>query len=283
MAAFLPPTFISDADFEQVRSIVYQKIGLSLSDSKKALVISRLGKHLKILQISNFNDYLDYLDRTPRAYEEMISRITTHFTGFFREAIQFEILHKEILPRLQKARSDEKRMRIWSAACSSGEELYSILMELNDYFGGEIPGDWDIKILGTDIDQQSLATAQRGTYPAAAVEALSEGRIKRYFLEESRGLYRFNPRYTSILRFAQLNLMSKQYPFRSKMDIIFCRNVAIYFDSEGKSHLYRILHQHLAGDGYLFSGHSESLLRYPNLFRPLKRSIYVKKHDQTVQ
>ena len=279
MSAFLPPTFISDADFEQVRSIVYKKIGLSLSDSKKALVISRLGKHLKNLHISSFNEYLEYLDSTPRAYEEMISRITTHFTGFFREAIQFEILHKEILPQLQKVRAKEKRLRIWSAACSSGEELYSILMEVNDYFGGEIPDEWDIKILGTDIDQQSLAIAKKGIYPAAAVLSLSERRVIRFFLEEKEGSFRFNPRYTSNLRFAQLNLMSKRYPFKNKMDIIFCRNVAIYFDSKGKTHLYHTLHQHLAGDGYLFSGHSESLLRYPELFKPLKRSIYVKRND----
>ncbi len=282
MSGFLPPTCISDADFEKVRTIVYQRIGLSLSDTKKPLVISRLGKHLKSLKIASFAEYLDYLYRTPQAYEEMISRITTHFTGFFREAGQFEVLKKEILPTLVKHRGENRRLRIWSAACSSGEEIYSILMEMYDFFGGETPAGWDIKVLGTDIDLQSLDQAKKAIYPAETVRALEERRIARYFIENADGSYRFNPRYSSILRFAQLNLMSAHYPFKNKMDVIFCRNVAIYFDPDGKDRLYQTMHRHLAVDGYFFSGHSESLLRYPKLFKPLKKAIYQRKNDQAV-
>jgi len=280
MSGSLPSLAISDRDFDQMRSIVYQRAGISLSDMKKALVVSRLGRHLKDLNITSFQEYLQYLERTPRAHEEMISRITTHFTGFFREAIQFDILRQEILPRLKNNRGERKRLRIWSAACSSGEELYSILIEVLDYFGGEIPKDWDIKILGTDIDQKSLKLAKQGVYPAASVLTIGEERIARYFVEDPGGMYHFNSRYRSSLRFAQFNLMSLRYPFKQQMDIIFCRNVAIYFDAEGKEHLYQALHRHLAADGYLFSGHSESLLRFPSLFKPLKRSIYLKKNDQ---
>lgn len=278
----LPPTSISDSDFETVRSIVYQRIGLSLSPSKRALVVSRLGRHLKDLRIAEFGEYIKYIQKTPQAFEEMIGRITTHFTGFFRERIQFDILHREILPQVVKRRHKAKRLRIWSAACSSGEELYSILIEVLDFMGGRIPGDWDIKILGTDIDQRSLETAQKGVYPRTTVLPLGDVHVNRYFDELSDGTFAFKPLYRDPLRFAQFNLMSLRYPFRSPMDIVFCRNVAIYFDNEGKDHLYRTIHHHLAADGFLFSGHSESLLRYPDLFTPLKRSIYTRKNDQTV-
>jgi chemotaxis protein methyltransferase CheR len=231
--------------------------------------------------LNSFGEYFAYLDRTPRAFEEMISRITTHFTGFFREPIQFEILRQSLLPQLIRERMARKRLRIWSAACSSGEEIYTILIELLDFFGGEIPPNWDVKILGTDIDQRSLAAASQGVFAAETLKTLPDPRMNRYFVEEGARV-RFNPRLATPLRFAQLNLMAKAYPFKEKMDIIFCRNVAIYFDSDGKDHLYQALHRHLAEDGYLFSGHSESLLRYPHLYKHIKRSIYQRKHDQTV-
>lgn len=278
MSGIMPPTSISDSDFEHVCLLVYQKIGLSLNRTKRALVLARLGRHLKKLGIGSFSEYFVYLDRTPRAYDEMISRITTHFTGFFRESIQFEIMRQTILPQLIQARSPQRRLRIWSSACSSGEEIYSILIEILNHFGGRIPRDWDVKILGTDVDRRSLASAKKGEFSADALKTLPDSLMARYFLLEGETI-RFNPEFCDVLRFAPLNLMSPSYPFKEKMDIIFCRNVAIYFDNEGKDHLYHALHRYLAADGFLFSGHSESLLRYPKLFKHLKRSIYQRKND----
>lgn len=277
LAFSMPPTTISDADFDALREIVHHRIGLTLCPSKKSLVVSRLGRHLQSLNMRNFSEYLDYLEHEPRAYQEMIGRITTHYTGFFRERIQFDLLREEILPTLVKRRHEQCRLRIWSAACSSGEELYSILIEVLDFFGGHIPADWDVKILGTDIDLGSLQRARQGIFGLESVATIPPDRLMRYFVQSGDREYTFKSQLSHCLRLGQLNLNSTRLPFKQKLDIVFCRNVAIYFDSDGKDRLYHTLHRWLMPDGYLFSGHSESLLRFPDLFKPYKRSIYVKR------
>lgn len=253
------------SDYQFIRELVYRHSRINLGPDKHELVGARLGKRLRATGTTTVEDYCSFL-RGPQGEEELghlIDVISTNHTYFFREEGHFSALRDLILPDLEHRRSKERwpTLRVWSAACSSGEEPYSIAMALDEHFGAG-PGAWPWQIEATDISSRILAKAQAGIYPAETVSKLGPARAKAYFqvgYGEQEGFYRVRQALRSQVRFHRLNLLEGQPPFSEPFHIIFCRNVMIYFDRPTQEELVRRLKARLAPGGYLLVGHSESL------------------------
>ena len=268
----------SDQDFQRVRRIINQVAGISLADSKRELVYSRLARRLRQRQLQRFGDYCDLLETGDDEAElrEFVNALTTNLTSFFREPHHFEYLGAELLPALVRARSfGHRRIRIWSAGCSTGEEPYSIAMVIRE----TLPAvGWDVKILATDLDSNVLATAERGVYEWNRVKDLPETRLRRWFQKgrnAQAGWVRAAPALRDLITFRQLNLMD-DWPMRGPFDLIFCRNVVIYFDKPTQRVLFERFADLLIEQGHLFVGHSESLFKVTERFAPLGKTIYRK-------
>lgn len=266
----------SDQDFQRVRRIINGIAGISLADGKRELVYSRLSRRLRQRGLQRFEDYCNLLETQGDAQElsEFVNALTTNLTSFFREAHHFEFLARELLPNLIRERAfGSRRLRIWSAGCSTGEEPYSIAMVVRE----TLPAvGWDIKILATDLDSNVLATAARGVYESARVKDLPEIRLRRWFQkgrDAQAGHVRIVPALRDLITFRQLNLM-EDWPMRGPFDIIFCRNVVIYFDKPTQRILFDRFANILAQEGRLFVGHSESLFKVTERFAPLGKTIY---------
>ncbi|MER2582506.1 MAG: protein-glutamate O-methyltransferase [Candidatus Competibacter sp.] len=266
----------SDRDFQHVRQIINRIAGISLADGKRELVYSRLSRRLRHLGLSRFEDYCQLLETGENNVElgEFVNALTTNLTSFFRESHHFDFLAKELLPALIRERNaGDRRIRIWSAGCSTGEEPYSIAMVLRE----TLPtAGWDVKILATDLDSNVLATAERGVYEESRVKDISEMRLRRWFQKgrgEQSGLVRVVPMLRELITFRRLNLM-EDWPMRGPFDIVFCRNVVIYFDKPTQRVLFERFADQLIDQGYLFVGHSESLFKVTDRFVPLGKTIY---------
>lgn len=249
---------LTDGEFDEIRQLVRQHTGISLSESKRELVYSRLVRRLRRLGMVSFADYIGLLRAgAAEELEEFSNAITTNLTAFFRENHHFEYLAEAALPLIEKRNAASRRLRIWSAGCSTGEEPYSIAMvllaEMQRFQG------WDVKILATDIDSQVLAHATAGRYAAERAERVPP-RYTRYFLREDDGNYLVKPEARALVSFRQLNLM-QPWPMRGPFDIVFCRNVVIYFDKPTQIELFRRLSELQKVGDYLFVGHSESLFK----------------------
>lgn len=271
----------TDEDFEFIRALVYRHAGISLSPAKRELVYARLIRRLRALGLVSFAQYCALLRQQEGGGEELdhcINAITTNLTAFFREAYHFEFLKNTVIPELQeraKKSGGLRRVRIWSAGCSSGEEPYSIAMTLLPYFAS---GDWDCRILATDLDSDTLAIGERGVYPADRITGLSEEQLKRYFetvhVEGQRSVcYKVRPEVRAMVHFRRLNLMG-EWPMKGSFDIIFCRNVVIYFDKPTQRRLFGRYADIMRDDGYLFIGHAESLFDVCNRFKFIAHTIY---------
>jgi chemotaxis protein methyltransferase CheR len=245
--------------------MIYAAAGISLSPAKRALVCSRLTKRLRELEIPSFAEYYAYLisvgERDPE-YQAMINCITTNKTEFFRESHHFEFLKNEAFPRIKQRaqQTGTRRLRIWSAGCSTGEEPYTIAMTILAHFGPL--SNWDVGILASDIDTDVLRQAQEGIYPVDRLGGISEEFQRRYLLRgtgECGGLYRVRPEVRNLISFKRLNLMEEPWPVKSQFDLIFCRNVLIYFDRETQRRIVQRFAEKLADDGHLFLGHSENV------------------------
>jgi chemotaxis protein methyltransferase CheR len=261
------------ADFNALRELIKKNTGISLADSKMEMVYGRISRRLRHLKLRSFVDYRRMLESDESEWIEFCNAMTTNLTSFFRESHHFDFLRDHLLrPKLGQP-SASRRIRIWSAACSSGEEPYSIAMTVI----GAIPDfrRWDIRILATDIDSQILATARRGIYPAARLEALGDQRVRDYFqpLPGNAGQYRVAPEVASLVTFKQLNLV-QPLPMKGPLDAVFCRNVIIYFDKETQ----KVLLGHIAAlqrkDDLLFLGHSESLFKVSEDYGLIGKTIY---------
>lgn len=268
----------SDQDFQRVRRIINEAAGISLADSKRELVYSRLARRLRQCGLQRFEDYCNLLETGNDEVElrEFINALTTNLTSFFREAHHFEFLANDLLPALVRARGfGNRRIRIWSAGCSTGEEPYSIAMVIRE----TLPATgWDVKILATDLDSNVLATAERGVYEWNRVKDLSEPRLRRWFQQgrnAQSGWVRTAPALRDLITFRQLNLMA-DWPMRGPFDLIFCRNVVIYFDKPTQRVLFERFADLLVEQGHLFVGHSESLFKVTERFAPLGKTIYRK-------
>ncbi len=266
---------LHERHFNELRRLVYDHTGISLSESKKELVRRRFSPRLKELGLADFGDYCELIDAG--ANEELthfVNAITTNLTSFFREPHHFDYLEKQLLPALVERKGTDRKLRIWSAGCSTGEEAYSIAISLQR----AIPNIqlWDIKILATDIDTNILAHARQGIYDAERIEGVPQERSKGWFSRgrgENASSVKVNSRLQEMIWFKQLNLMSA-WPLKKQFDIIFCRNVMIYFDDQTQKRLIERFCDLQAEGSHLFLGHSESLYRVTNRYDLIGHTIY---------
>ncbi|MBE0494449.1 MAG: protein-glutamate O-methyltransferase CheR [Thiomicrospira sp.] len=265
----------SDKDFKRVKSLVYDFAGIDLNESKKNLVYNRLAKRIRFLQMNRFSQYLDYVEEVgEEEFVNLINAITTNLTFFFRENHHFEYLTNQVIPHLLAKNKASKKIRIWSAGCSTGEEPYSLAITLKE----AVPSGWDARVLATDLDTTVVETAQRGVYNIERLKGVSEDRKKRWFLKgtgERSGVVKVKPELQQIIDFGQINLMN-EWPIRDKIDVIFCRNVVIYFDKPTQSKLFNRYADLLQEEGHLFIGHSESLYKVCDRFELLGQTVYRK-------
>jgi chemotaxis protein methyltransferase CheR len=263
---------LSDQDFERIRGLVREHTGIALADSKRELVYSRLARRLRGLRLDAFSDYIALLERGGSAeLEEFANAITTNLTSFFREAHHFEFLAGTVLPALERRNASARRLRIWSAGCSTGEEPYSIAIMLQEALA-RFRG-WDIRILATDLDSQVLAHAKAGEYREDRFTTMSSARRQRWFSESQRGHFTASDELSSLITFRQLNLMHP-FPFKGPFDVIFCRNVVIYFDKPTQRALFERVAQLQREDSHLFIGHSESLFKVTERYQLIGKTIY---------
>lgn len=266
---------LSDREYAQFRALIYGKSGIALGDNKKSLVISRLSKRLRDLGMPGFQAYYELVAQDPEGEEftRLLDLISTNKTDFFREPKHFEFLREQILPEQRRSRS----LRVWSSACSTGEEPYSIAMTLYD--GVEEPGQWDFRILASDLSTRVLAKAASGIYDLERLRDLDAEKVHRHFLQgcgAHEGCVKIKPHLGRMISFRRLNLMDASFPIRSPLDVIFCRNVMIYFDRPTQETLIAKFHRYLRPGGYLFIGHSESLQWIRHSFLSLAPTIYRK-------
>ena len=267
---------ITSKEFECFRKLIYGESGISLTQQKQSLLESRLSKRLRELELETFLQYYDKVtgDPTQEEFTRMLDLISTNKTDFFREPKHFDFLRDVILPEL----APDKRIRIWSSACSTGEEPYTIAITL--FENVQNPSEWDFKILASDLSTRVLAKAASGIYDEDRVRDMPSGMLRRHFLRgrgDSRGYFKVKPHLASMIRFRRLNLMDDDFPIKSPLDLIFCRNVMIYFDRPTQERLVNKFHHYLKHGGHLFIGHSESLQWVKHSFKALAPTIYRKE------
>lgn len=261
--------------FDRIRELVYKRSGIKLDTSKESLIRARVGKRMRALGLSNHAEYLKQVIESNDENEivHLLDAISTNVTSFFRDSDHFNLLR--ILLKEWIA-SGQRRFRIWSSACSSGEEPYSIAMTVLDSIGG----NFDTKILATDISTRVLDKAQMGIYEAEKTYQIPEDFIEKYF-DKINNLnsvsYKVKPVLRNMIVFKRLNLSETPFPMQGPMDVIFCRNVMIYFDQNTRRRLINEIFRLLKPNGYLFVGHAESLIGLTNGFRTIKPSVYLKE------
>lgn len=274
---------LSDKEFRLFRDFIYEKCGINLPPAKKTMLSIRLNKRLKALNISSFGAYFDYVTSSGGHKEEqvqMINVVSTNKTDFFREEKHFHYLAKEALPNLAKKMNSVsgKSLNVWSAGCSSGEEPYTLAMVLDDFFTNSRSRAYTL--LATDISTRVLTLAEKAIYPKDAVHPVPAKFKHRYLMRgkgDQSGFCRIVPELRKRVIFKRLNLIEGRYfDLKKKMDIIFCRNVIIYFDRETQVRLFEKFYDQLTPGGYLFIGHSETLHGINDRFQPLTVAVYVK-------
>jgi len=257
------------------QQLIRRETGIALGDAKHDLIASRISRRLRVLGMSSFSDYYALVaDRDPERAElrELIDCITTNKTSFFRENHHFEFLRREVLPRVTERSS--RRLRIWSAACSSGEEPYSIAITLQEALGQNANRH---QILASDISAKVLREAELAVYDESQVSELSRRQLERGFLRGRgrwSGRYRVRPELRSLVKFARINLNESSWPIEPGVDLIFCRNALIYFDREAQDGMLRRFADLLSSDGYLFLGHSENLTWLADLYERVGQTVY---------
>lgn len=274
-------TQVTDQEFELFRRLIYENSGINLTPVKKNLLQTRLMKRLKLRGCGTFSHYYRYIknDLTGEELIAMLNAISTNLTKFFREEDHFIFLYNSVLPELtaRKRKEGDRKLRFWSAACSSGEEAYSIGMTLLGYI--ETPLVWDIKILATDISTNILDKAVEGAYEAEKINNIPKDMLNTFFEKYDDGYcgyYNVKSVLRDLITFRRLNLIDDHYPFKGKFDLIFCRNVMIYFDKATQEQIVNRFYRFLEDGGYLFIGHSESLNGVKSPFEYLMPAVYRK-------
>lgn len=252
---------MTDPQFEKLRKIIYERSGICFQANKKYVLESRLAQRLFELEIDDYDQYASFLTIGPYKddeFQEMFNRITINETSFFRNEPQLDIFESKVLPAVIEARASTNRLRLWSAACSSGEEPYTLAIMVQRTLGIRLL-DWRVEILGTDISEKVLDAAQQGRYSNYAVRNTNPMVVKKYFTDK-QGSYQLNDDIRSMVTFELHNLRDAARIRRHGLfDVIFCRNVMIYFDDDMKQRCLSLFESMLAPDGHLFIGHSETL------------------------
>ena len=264
-------------DFERVRGLIYKQAGISLADSKQEMVYSRLARRLRATGIGSFVNYLDALEagRMEGEWESFTNALTTNLTSFFREAHHFPLLAEHAL---KARRQNGGNLTVWCSASSTGEEPYSIAMTLCEAFNTLTP---PVTIVATDIDTNVLATASAGVYPAERVDKLETERLRRFFMKgkgSQAGQVRVRQELRNLITFKQLNLLSDSWPVQGPFDVIFCRNVMIYFDKDTQRRILSRFVPLMKQDGLLFAGHSENFLYVSDALRLRGKTVYELSH-----
>ena len=267
----------SDKEFKFISDLVGERTGIVLSSAKRQMVYGRLSRRLRQLKLTKFSDYCDLL--TSGHEEELIeftNAITTNLTAFFRENHHFEYLKQTVIPELIRNNAATKRIRIWSAGCSSGEEPYSIAMCMREALPKS--SGWDIKILATDLDSNMVERGKSGVYTSERVEGLTPERMKKWVKKgtgDNADKVRMSEDLRDMITFKELNLM-EAWPIKGPFDFMFCRNVVIYFNKDTQRILFDRYADLLAPKAHLFIGHSESLNKVTDRFDLLGKTIYQK-------
>ena len=277
---------LSPALFENFQRLIYAETGIWLGSSKTALLCGRLARRLRDLRISTLEEYFRFVTQPDRSQERMlmIDAITTNETHFFREPRHFEFLLQRLFPCWKEEAAlgtRPKRIRIWSAGCSTGEEPYSLAMLLMSHFSPLL--DWDVNVLATDISTDVLARAQAGVYSAERAQEIPAHLLHSFALQgvgEHEGQIKIKPEVQRLVTFTRSNLSQTPYQVDGPFDAIFCRNVLIYFDLESKSNVVRALTSHLAPSGLLFLGHAENLNGIPTGLKSVMPTVFGHQEDK---
>lgn len=261
-------------DFHRIRSLIYRLAGISLAPSKKDLVYSRLARRLRVRGIDSFSDYIRILEEScdQQEREEFINALTTNMTSFFRESHHFPILAKHL-----GAIRRTTPISIWTCASSSGEEPYSIAMTVVEHFN---TFNAPVRILATDIDTNVLEKARRGVYPLDQLQKIPPGQLKRFFLKgegRNAGFAKVRPELQQLITFRRFNLLEGEWGIREKFDVVFCRNVMIYFDKGTQYEILKKMRPRMQPHGLFFAGHSESFHHAADLFRVCGKTVYSPK------
>lgn len=257
-------------DFERVRNLLYQHAGINLSASKDQMVYSRLARRLRSLRLRSFTEYFGYLDRHEAEWQQFINALTTNLTSFFRESHHFDMLAAHV----RKHAHERRPLRIWCSAASTGEEPYSLAMTMIEALGSLTPA---VEIIASDIDTGVLSTARAGVYPDQRVEQLEFARKKNFFLRgkgSQLGNVRVRQELQALIEFRQINLLDADWGMAPGLDVIFCRNVMIYFDKPTQSKILERMIRLLRPDGLFFAGHSESFVHATHLVKLIERTVY---------
>lgn len=267
---------LSEVEFQFICKLVYDSTGIVLDERKREMVYRRLMRRLRETRLPSFSSYCDKLKTDELELPAFINSITTNLTSFFRENHHFEYLKGQVVPQLMQTKN-ERRMRVWSAACSTGEEPYSIAISLLESMAAKMSG-WDVKILATDLDSECIDTAKAGIYRSERIRDIATERQKRWFMKGRTGTadsVKVKNEVRDLITFKQLNLLH-DWPMKGPFDVIFCRNVLIYFDRATQAGLITRYHELLAEGGCLMLGHSESLPSNYSGFDVVGRTIFRK-------
>ncbi len=277
---FFSPAPITDSEYKFICDLVYEQSRIKLGDNKRELVMARLSKRLRKLGLKSYGDYCKMV-KTPKGQEELgdlIDAISTNHTFFFREKGHFDYLRDIVLPKFAPREKPNPKINIWSAACSSGEEPYSIALLLAEYYGiHNTSAQWNIDC--TDISTKVLKKAAEGIFPSERLEQVPAAMVEKYFQAgygQWEGHYRVRDEIKRHMTFQRLNLLGGRYPFKEPYDVIFCRNVMIYFDKPTQAELVEKFFPLIRAGGYLFIGHAESLTGTNHRYKTIKPAIYQK-------
>lgn len=281
--AIIQPAKMKDKIFHQFSSFIYDHVGIQLPPTKKTMLEARLQKRLKTLDLDTFEEYGQFVFSAQGQQSELVHLIdvvTTNKTDFFREPGHFTFLTQTALPTLlgHRGQSSSQPVRIWSAGCSSGEEPYTLAMVASEFAAEQ--GNFHFSILASDISTRILETARKAIYPEDRTDDIAMYLKKKYLLrsrDRRRGLIRICPELRAKIAFRRINFMDADFGLREKMDIIFCRNVVIYFDKSTQQTLMEKFHRQLQPGGYLFLGHSETLNGINVDFKAVGSTVYQKK------
>jgi len=269
---------LSDTDYAFIRDLIYRETRINLGDAKRELVTARLGKRLRATGIGSFGKYCKQLKNDPNAGElyHLIDAISTNHTFFFREIGHFDFLRQHILPEFEAGKlGGRNKFKVWSCACSTGEEPYSVSITLAEHFERSPEKSWTLDC--SDISNRVLSFASKGIYEKDKLQQVKPDWQRKYFQKGERqmeGYFRIQPSIKNHIKFQRVNLFAPTYPWTEKFQVIFCRNVMIYFDRKTQEELVSRLARHLVPGGYLLIGHAESLAGVNHPYRTVKPAIY---------